>query len=690
MPDLTTITAGTRILHYRIIRAIGSGGMGVVYEAEDTRLDRHVALKFLPPGLAADAAALERFKREARAASALNHPNICTIYAIEDANGARFIAMELLEGESLDRRIANQPLSWDALVSSGTQIADALAAAHARGIVHRDIKPANIFLTKDGRAKVLDFGIAKIAPQGAAQAETVDATSAQQALTNAGATVGTIAYMSPEQARGDELDARTDIFSLGAVLYEMSTGRRAFEGKTTAVVFNNILESSPPAPRELNPSLPPKLEDVILRALEKDPELRYHSAADLRGDLKRLKRDATAGRLAFIPPAPASASTPRSSGAVIVAEARRHKGLAGTLAVTLLVGTAAAAYGAYSWLNPGTSLSATPTPQQLARTVPARLTTSGDVRGCGSISPDGKYVVYCDFAGELKLRQVATGAVVVLGKYIGDTTFSPDSDHVYVSMKSAAEPAGVLVKIPALGGDAERIATRLDGTVGVSPDGQRIAFVRLDHAKREATIVSVSVRGGDERTIATSSLESTWFDAVGMSWSPDGKSLSAAQSTIVGGYRMRPVIVDVASGKVTTLGSRTWPNVGRSVWLPGSTAILFAAREHLAGTYQFYIAGLVDGEVSQITNDTRGFGNQSVSVTADGTTLATVQTETVGNLWSTNADATAPLEQWTSGARFDGGSGVAPMPGGRLLYGSNDGSETSIWSVDGPGGRPRR
>jgi len=692
---VASVVVGTSILHYRIIRPIGSGGMGIVYEAEDTKLGRHVALKFLPPQLADDAAALERFQREARAASALNHPNICTIYAIEEANGARFIAMELLEGDSLDRRIGSTPLSWDALITTATQVADALAAAHARGIIHRDIKPANIFIANDGRARVLDFGIAKVTAHLGAQAETVGESRIQEALTGAGATIGTIAYMSPEQARGEDLDARTDIFSFGAVLYEMFTGCRAFEGKTTAVVFNKILEANPVRPQEINPSLPPKLEDIVLRALEKDPELRYQSAADVRSDLKRLQRDATTGRLAFVPPGPASVATPISSGAVLVAEARRHKGLAGAGVVTLLALTAAGAYGGYSWFSNREDqrpLAVRPS----ARAIPSRITSSGDVAGCASISPHGKYVVYCDFTGELKLRQVATGAVVDLGRYHGATAFSPDSDHVYVTVTSSENPSGVLLDIPSLGGDPVRIATHLSGAVGVSPDGQRLAFIRLDTARHESSIISADVRGGDQRTIATSSLDEMWFEEVGVSWSPNGKWLSANQATTIGGYHMRAVVVDVESGKVTALGSRKWGAVGRTVWL-GNDTVLFSAREHATGTFQFWMVQYPGGEAVQLTNDTRGFDQQSVSVAADGTSLAAIQITTVGNIFSTNADATAPLEQWTSGARFDGGapmghmpgSGMALLPSGRLFYESSDGADMNIWSIDAPGRRPR-
>ena len=315
---------GKSFLHYTILRELGSGGMGVVYEAEDTRLARHVALKFLSWDFERDPFALERFKQEARAASALNHHNICTIYAIEECEGQHFIAMELLEGESLNEKINGSPLTLDKVIDIGLQISDALEVAHGKGIVHRDLKPANIFLTSRGQAKILDFGLAKLTHDRRAALETVggDApTMAPLHLTTPGTAVGTIAYMSPEQARGEELDGRSDLFSFGAILYEMATGKLPFEGNTSAVVFQGILDRHPRPATELNPSVPFKLQEIIDKALEKDPDLRYQSAAEIRSDLKRLKRDVTGhGSQAGIPAAsspsillPRAAVSPASS-----------------------------------------------------------------------------------------------------------------------------------------------------------------------------------------------------------------------------------------------------------------------------------------------------------------------------------------------------------------------------------------
>ena len=386
---------GSAVSHYRVIEKLGGGGMGVVYRAEDLVLRRQVALKFLPEKLTTDKRALERFLREARAAAALNHPHICTIYEIGEHEGQHFIAMELLEGVTLKHRIAARPLPKQEVVESAMQISDALDAAHSKGIIHRDIKPANLFITARGQAKVLDFGLAKLMSQEAretapADGPTIDATI-EDDLTETGTTVGTVAYMSPEQVRGEELDARTDLFSFGTVLYEMATGRQAFSGQSTALTYEAILHHAPTSPIRINPEIPLKLEEIIEKTLEKDRELRYQSAGELRADLKRLKRDMESElRLAAgLAAGPRAVQWWRSKQALVIA--------------VIAISTFAAVFAGH-WLQPTRSRPEQPMLQQRSITTNP---TENPVYAA-AISPDGRYLAYADFTGVF-VRLLETG-----------------------------------------------------------------------------------------------------------------------------------------------------------------------------------------------------------------------------------------------------------------------------------------
>ena len=676
------IVVGQNILHYTILRHLGAGGMGVVYEAEDTRLGRHVALKFLSREAEEDAFALERFKQEARAASALNHPNICTIYAIEECDGRSFIAMELLEGESLSEKIQGIPLPLEKILDIGIQVTNGLDVAHCKGIVHRDIKPGNIFVTTRGQAKILDFGLAKLARDRHAALETVggDApTMARPQLTSPGSAVGTVAYMSPEQARGDELDARSDLFSLGSVIYEMATGRIPFEGRTSAVIFQGILAGNPVPATQINASIPPKLVEVIEKTLEKDTDLRYQSAAEMRADLKRLKRDSDVSRgSGTYPPsgtiptaapssqtsARVSAATPHvSSGRVLVENARQHKTRAGVMAAVVVAILAAAGFGVYSLWNHRDS-----GPMPFQNMTMEKLTTTGKVL-LATASADGQYVfnVYDDGGGlqSLWMRHIATGSnkEIISGteaRYTG-LTFTPDGSYLYfVRIEPQRPNIGILYKIPVLGGNPQQLVEDVDSPVTFSPDGQQFAFVRNSSAEANSKLIIAHADGSSERVLATLPIPG-YFDPA---WSPDGKSIAAALIDPGGKSLGRIVSLDVNEGKEKTLYAVT-AELQKPAWSPDGRVIFMIFRD--STTKWDGQIGEIDvrsGKFRRITNDLNAYSGQSLAVTRDARELVTIQILQEAGLYLMSSDphAAAP-----PAIDSHGEVGVGWIKGGRLL-----------------------
>ena len=660
-----------KIAHYLIIRKLGAGGMGLVYEAEDTKLGRRVALKFLKENTGQDPGAMERFLREARSASALNHPGICTVHAIEECDGRTFIAMELLEGESLDKVLARGTMPISHCVEVCIEIADALDAAHKKGIVHRDIKPGNIFLTTRGTTKILDFGLAKLMEVEGSPSEDTLADSETVFQTSVGTTVGTVVYMSPEQARGEALDARTDLFSLGSVMYGMVTGRHPFQGSTSAVIFANILHGAPVSPVHFNSDIPAELERIINKLLEKDREMRYQVAAELRADLKRLLRELEPGRPSSDPSVTASRASmsaahtaAKSSGSdhkpmsstVLVEAANQNKLGTGVILAVVAVLAAAAAYGAYTFVQKGKHL-------PFEKFSIENISNNGHISQA-AISPDGKYLLQAlDENGmqSLWLHHIPTETnkevVEPVAAIYQGLTFSPDGNYIYfVRREEAEESISVLYRASLLGGEPKVIIRDVDSPITFSPDGAHFAFLRQLHDSPKWDLVLAKSDGTIERPIFTGRLLKS--DSYVPAWSPDGKTILIPivqpSRDAIGGFSA----VDASTGNEQVLPDTSGHIYYVPTWLPDGTGLIVNSSQLDSGHRQIQLGFLPSpsGEFHPLTADTNNYGAQTIS--KDGKTLAAIQSRVrfeFGVAPATDPDKlkTVPLESQLPVWRWD-------------------------------------
>jgi serine/threonine protein kinase len=696
--DKAELKSGQKIGSYEVLSFISRGGMGEVYLAQDQRLSRKVALKLLPVSFTTDLDRLRRFEQEARAASALNHPNIITIYEIQEFSGSHVIATEFVEGETLRQRLAHSRLSLSETLNIAIQIADALSAAHKAGIVHRDIKPENVMVRPDGYVKVLDFGLAKLSEQ-ATPAVSSEAPTIQ-VRTGSGIVIGTAGYMSPEQARGLAVDGRSDIFSLGAMLYEMVALRKPFQGETPSDTLAAILKTEPPSLSQVIPGLPAELNRIVAKSLRKDREERYQVVKDLWLDLKSLRQElefqeklerssvpesrVDSGKTAVLPLA--QATEPRSAITSITEslsiEIKRHKvGTAVGLAVLALI-IAAAGFGIYKLAN------RMPPVERFWDIKISRITNSGNAIDA-TISPDGKYVVYAlstRNSQSLYIRQVnaANDKLIVPPAPVGffGMTFSPDGTELFYIVKTGLD-AGTLYRMPVLGGTPVKVLDRLDAPISFSPDGKRFVLIRGNYPNQgDSSLVISSVDGTEQHDLVTKKLPEKFSPIffTGPSWSPDGQLISATVSTVGGSNKVVGFSTDDGSERL--LSNQTWAFAARTQWLGDMSGLLVVAGESIREA-QIWVVGYPDGKARRVTNDLGSY--RAIGLTADSKKFTAVQAEGLVNVWVVpGGDATKATRLSTGNVGFYTltGNSLDWTPDGRLIITSNEGGAQDLWLTD--------
>jgi serine/threonine protein kinase len=701
------LSPDTTLSHYRILDKLGAGGMGEIYLAEDTRLHRKVALKLLPAEFTCQAERVHRFEQEARAASSLNHPNIVTIFEIGETNGTHFIATEFIEGETLREYLVHENPSVTAAIDIAIQTASALAAAHDAGILHRDIKPENLMVRRDGIVKVLDFGLAKLSEQRLAAVDS-EAPTMGKVNTDPGTVLGTASYMSPEQARGLEVDARTDIFSLGIVFYELFAGRPPFEGVNALDVISAILQKEPAPFMQYQAEAPRELEHILGKALRKDREQRYQTARELLTDLKDLQEE-----LAFAAKLKGSTdSGMRNPGSVVNREVpsaihlqsamerrtisssesngrikRRNPGTLIALSL-LILGGLGVAYAIYRapWR-------AAPHSVPFQNVTLTRLTTEGDVEGV-TVSPDGKYIAYSlEESGRRSLwtKHPTTASRVQIvppaeALALNVSTFSPDGGYVYYTKVDEQNPQGALYRVPVLGGASKKILADVAQPISISPDGRQLAFERLRRTGTADEIFLASIDGTGERRLLELR-EPLWLVGGSTAWSPDGRLLAVGYGD---GKAMVPAVVSVADGSLRPFTSRGWLFIGNIGWLADGSGVAFTAREQVLGALQIWQASYPRGNVRRITNDLNSYSAYSLSLTADASGIVAVQGDPVSNLWvAPDGDASGALTVTARKNVQEGHYALAWTPDGKLLYDTDANGKSSIWTVNVDGSDPK-
>jgi eukaryotic-like serine/threonine-protein kinase len=673
-PPRVTLSTGTKLGEYEIKSMLGAGGMGEVYRARDARLGRDVAIKVLPALMSADADRLRRFEQEARAAAALNHPNILAVFQMGTFEGAPYLVSELLEGETLREPLRRGKLVVRKAIDYGVQIARGLSAAHEKGIVHRDLKPENLFVTKDGRVKILDFGLAKLTQPQPGFEHSAPTVGEE---TEPGAVMGTVGYMSPEQVRGQNADHRTDIFSFGTILYEMLAGKRAFEKATAADTQSAILNEDPVSISQVTTSIPPALQRMVHRCLEKNPDQRFQNASDLAFAL-----EAMSGELS-------------SASGSATAQVRQKSKIWLKVAV-LLVASAGITLGFYHWRAPK------PVPFQ--KTQITQLTTKGYVT-VAAISPDGRYVAYVTndsgFGASgsgansptsdnhsLWVRQVATGSEVQVSRgdetYLG-LTFSRDGDFLY-AVRSDPKDIGYhfLYKIPALGGKPKKLIADVDSKVILSPDGKQLVFIRNSSARNDSAVVIANVDGSGERRLAA---RKPLYSYQAAAWSPDGRAITiAVRAYESGAYHYHLIETPVQGGAERPLTQKQWAWLGDLEWIPDGRGLIFEADENQgSGTRQFGYLSLPSGEVRSITNDLTLYDGLSLS--SDSRALVTVQAERSSDVFAApfaEADRAKPI---TSGGHTEW---PAWTPDGKIVCTRSTGNAENVWVMEADGSNAKQ